>query len=145
MPPTLAATVRRFVNHTSRSRGESYFRSGRVSVIQSDSERFSASVRGTQRYDVSLQLDDDRLIVKCTCPYFEGSIEPCKHIWAVILAADQARRFHVPSDLSLDFDDAMDASDPGDSDDELLDEEVTPELRQSAVRPGVRRFSAAQR
>ena len=87
MPRTLAATVRRFVSHTSRSRGESYFRSGRVSAIQADSETFSASVRGTQRYDVSLQLDDDRLIVKCTCPYFERSIEPCKHIWAAILAA----------------------------------------------------------
>jgi superfamily II DNA or RNA helicase len=146
MPRTLAATVRRFVNHTSRNRGESYFRSGRVSVIQSDSERFSASVRGTQRYDVSLQLDDDRLIVKCTCPYFEGSIEPCKHIWATILAADQARRFHVPSDLSLDFDDdPTDAADLDDSDDGLLDEEVTPDLRESGVRPGVRRFSAAQR
>src|SRR5215203_4793515 len=129
MPRTLAAIMRPFVNHTSRNRGESYFLSGRVSVIQSDSERFSASVRGTQRYDVSLQLDADRLIVKCTSPYFEGSMEPCKHIWAAILAADQARRFHVPSGLSLEFDDdPMDAADLDDGGDGLLDEEVTPDL-----------------
>jgi len=146
MPRTLAATVRRFVNHTSRSRGESYFRSGRVSVVRADSAHFSANVRGTRSYDVSLQLDDDRLIVKCTCPYFEGSIEPCKHIWAAILAADRARRFHVPSDLSLDFyDDPTDAADLDDADDGYLDEEVTPDLRESAVRPGVRGFTAAQR
>jgi superfamily II DNA or RNA helicase len=146
MPRTLAATVRRFVNHTSRNRGESYFRSGRVSAIQSDSATFSASVRGTQRYDVSLQLDDDRLIVKCTCPYFERSIEPCKHIWAVILAADQASRFHVPADLSLDFyDGPTGAPGPDDAGDRYLDSEVTPELREPAERPGVRGFTAAQR
>ena len=146
MPRTLAATVRRFVNHTSRSRGEPYFRSERVSVIQADSERFSASVRGTQRYDVSLQLDDERLIVKCTCPYFEGATEPCKHIWAAILAADQTRCFHVPADLSLDFDDdPMDAADLDDAGAGYFDEEVTPDLGESAARPGVRRFTAAQR
>jgi uncharacterized Zn finger protein len=93
MPRTLAATVRHFVNHTSRSRGESYFRSGRVSVIQADSERFSASVRGTQRYDVSLQLDDDRLIVKCTCPYFERSIDPHRRRAASAGCEQRAIRF----------------------------------------------------
>jgi len=120
MPRTLAAAVRRFIGPSSRSRGEAYFHSGRVSGIDADAMTFSASVRGTRRYDVSLTLDDDRLVVKCTCPYFEGSIEPCKHIWAAILAADQARAFQVPAGLSLDFDDdSMDAAeldDPGDED-----------------------------
>src|SRR4029453_5798084 len=87
-----------------------------------------------------------RLIVKCTCPYFERSIEPCKHIWAAILAADQASRFHVPADLSLDFyDGPTGAPDPDDAGDGYLDSEVTPELRESAERPGVRGFTAAQR
>src|SRR5438128_1204426 len=118
MPHTLAAAVGRFVNPTSRSRGESYFRSGRVSAISADSTYLSATVRGTRPYDVSLTLDKDRLIVDCTCPYFDGSIDPCKHIWAAILAADQARVFQVPADLRLDFDDeeidVLELDDPGD-------------------------------
>ena len=68
---------------------------------------FHASVRGTRLYDVSLTLDDDRLIVDCACPFFQQSIEPCKHIWAAILAADRARAFPVPADLSFDFDDEL--------------------------------------
>ena len=68
---------------------------------------FHASVRGTRLYDISLTLDDDRLIVDCTCPFFQQSIEPCKHIWAAILAADRARAFPVPADLSFDFDDEL--------------------------------------
>ena len=64
-------------------------------------------MRGTRLYDVSLTLDDDRLIVDCACPFFQQSIEPCKHIWAAILAADRARAFPVPADLSFDFDDEL--------------------------------------
>ena len=46
-------------------------------------------------------------IVDCACPFFQQSIEPCKHIWAAILAADSARAFPVPADLSFDFDDEL--------------------------------------
>jgi len=145
MPRTLAAAVRRSINSSSRSRGESYFHGGRVSIIHTDSTNVRASVRGTQPYDVSLQLDGDRLIVRCTCPYFEESIEPCKHIWAAILAADQARSLHVPRDLSLDFyDDPADAVDLDDSGDGYLDGEMA-DTRGSAERPVVRRFTASQR
>jgi superfamily II DNA or RNA helicase len=112
MPRTLAFAVRRFVKSTSRMRGESYFLDGRVSTVRSDSGRFIATVRGSRTYDTALTLDGDRLIVDCTCPYFEDSLEPCKHIWAAILAADRARVFHVPEGLSLDFDDAFELDTP---------------------------------
>lgn len=61
MTRTLAAAVRRFISPTSRRRGESYFLSGRVSAIRADSADFSAAVRGTRWYDVSLTLDEHRL------------------------------------------------------------------------------------
>jgi superfamily II DNA or RNA helicase len=76
-----------------------------VSVVGSDSTTFTASVRGTRRYDVSLTLDQHRLVANCTCPYIQDSIEPCKHIWATILTADEARAFQVPADLWLDVED----------------------------------------
>jgi superfamily II DNA or RNA helicase len=105
MPRTLAAAVRRFVSATSRARGESYFLSGRVAIARSTPGLFSAVVRGTRSYDVSLRLDEQRLVVDCSCPYFEDSINACKHIWAVILAADRAHAFQVPADVFLDVDD----------------------------------------
>ncbi len=104
MPRTLAAALRRLVLVASRNRGEAYFHDGRVSPLRSDATTFIAAVRGTHAYEVSLLLDDDRLVVECTCPYFEGSREPCKHVWAAILAADAARVFQVPPDLWLDSD-----------------------------------------
>ena len=146
MARTLAAAVRLFISPTSRSRGESYFRGGRVSAIRANSTNFSANVRGTHPYDVSLSLNEDCLVVKCTCPHFEGSIEACKHIWAAILAADQAGVFQVPAGLSLDFDDdPMDAAALDDSGDEYVEEEITPDALGSTERPGVRRFNAEQR
>jgi superfamily II DNA or RNA helicase len=44
-------------------------------------------VLGSRRYDVSLELEDGVLILDCSCPYLETS-GACKHLWAVILAAD---------------------------------------------------------
>ena len=112
MPRTLAAALRRLVLVASRNRGEAYFHDGRVTPLRSDATTFIAAVRGTHTYEVSLLLDEDRLVVECSCPYFEGSREPCKHVWAAILAADAARVFQVPLDLWLD-------SDGTDIDDEL--------------------------
>ncbi len=105
MPRSLATAVRRFVSATSRGRGESYFVSGRVSVTRVSASTFAAVVRGTRTYNVSLTLDEHRLVVDCSCPYFEDSINACKHIWAVILAADRAHAFQVPDELFLDVHD----------------------------------------
>jgi superfamily II DNA or RNA helicase len=113
MPRSLATAVRRFVSATSRARGESYFVSGRVSVTRVSASTFAAVVRGTRAYNVSLSLDEHRLVVDCSCPYFEDSINACKHIWAVILAADRAHAFQVPEELFLDVHDVrIDALSP---------------------------------
>ena len=119
MPRTLAAALRRLVTAASRSRGESYFHDGRVSPLRSDATTFIAAVRGAHPYEVSLLLDGDRLLVDCTCPYFAGAREPCKHIWATILAADEARIFRVPPDIWLDVEDTEIDAPELDEDDEL--------------------------
>ena len=119
MPRTLAAALRRLVLVASRNRGEVYFHDGRVSPLRSDATTFIAAVRGTHAYEVSLLLDDDRLVVECTCPYFEESREPCKHVWAAILAADAARVFQVPPDLWLDSDGTDITAEPDPARDDL--------------------------
>ena len=113
MPRSLATAVRRFVSATSRARGESYFAGGRVSATRANASTFAALVRGTRAYSVSLTLDEHRLVVDCSCPYFEDSINACKNIWAVILAADRAHAFQVPVELFLDVHDVrIDALSP---------------------------------
>ncbi|MBY0495102.1 MAG: DEAD/DEAH box helicase [Cyanobacteria bacterium] len=135
MPGTLAAAARRFISHASRTRGESYFHSGRVTTVQADRTRFAAVVRGSRQYDVLLTLAGDRLVVNCTCPYFEGSLEPCKHIWAAILAADAADALHPPPNLSLDFDDDLFVDVADDVSEDDLDETYTaPRRREPSVR-----------
>lgn len=77
------------VSSTIRERGAAYFRSGAVTSIDVSGGVISASVRGTDRYDVWLEQDGDLLRTGCTCPYFIDQLLVCKHVWAVILAADQ--------------------------------------------------------
>ena len=70
-----------------QQRGTDYFRSGRVHMESGSSQHVSATVRGTERYQVELERKRDVLRAECTCPYFFEE-DMCKHVWAVILAAD---------------------------------------------------------
>ena len=72
-----------------RARGQSYFAKGRVAVTSAKAgEIVVARVRGTETYKVKLRLRGGRLNASCTCLYFGPEGEPCKHLWATILAAD---------------------------------------------------------
>ena len=131
---TLSAAVRASVSSTVRSRGESYFSQRRVSILLFEGHSLVASVRGTQTYQVTLDLQEKKLTVSCTCPYFTDNITPCKHVWATILAADEARAFNVPPGMWLsvseedeiddldeleDLDPLDDLADEADFDDDL--------------------------
>ncbi len=72
-----------------RSRGQSYFAKGRVAISSAKAgEIVVAKVKGTEPYKVKLRVRGGRLHASCTCPYFGPEGEPCKHLWATILAAD---------------------------------------------------------
>jgi uncharacterized Zn finger protein len=76
------------VSARSRSRGESYFRSGAVQQLTASGDVIEATVVGSVAYSVMLQPSDDMLSGSCTCLYFVDHFEICKHIWATILAAE---------------------------------------------------------
>src|SRR5688572_20936636 len=105
MPRNLAAAARPSFTNNARSRGEQYYFGGRVTGARVEGNAFSASVMGTRTYDVHLTLENDRLLVDCTCPQFLDNATLCKHMWAAILAADEKRAFPVPPDLWVDFED----------------------------------------
>src|SRR5215831_14966265 len=69
-----------------RSRGADYFQEGRVKITNGSAWEVNARVRGGRNYRVDLEIDGNELVVHCDCPAFER--EPCKHLWATILAVE---------------------------------------------------------
>lgn len=69
-----------------------YWLSGRVTLSEIEREGVCAVVRGSSAapYDVALHWEKSypgMIAVVCDCPLFRSG-EPCKHIWATVLAAD---------------------------------------------------------
>ncbi|MCH9648227.1 MAG: DEAD/DEAH box helicase [Deltaproteobacteria bacterium] len=75
-----------------RQRGIRYWKAGWVKIVGSEPGMVESSVSGTQDYDVSVFWSFQEALVEgsCTCPYFGDRLEMCKHIWATLLAAEQA-------------------------------------------------------
>jgi superfamily II DNA or RNA helicase len=69
-----------------RSRGADYFQEGKVKITNGSAWEVNAKVRGGRTYRVNLEIDGNELVVHCDCPAFER--EPCKHLWATILAVE---------------------------------------------------------
>ena len=87
----IAQKVSRDFSDAVRSRGQSYFAKGRVAITSASASEVVARVRGTAKYRVRLRLRGGRLHATCSCPYFAPFGDPCKHIWATVLAADARR------------------------------------------------------
>ena len=85
----LATALARFVNAKVRKRGLHYFRGRRVKLTACGPEKAQAEVTGSNVYRVHLNREGKTLHGSCSCP-FAGRGEPCKHVWAAILAVDSA-------------------------------------------------------
>jgi superfamily II DNA or RNA helicase len=72
---------------SSRTRGQAYYREGRVRIQYGSAKSVVAQVRGSGLYQASLVWDGEMLDMDCSCPYFDAE-GPCKHLWATVLAAD---------------------------------------------------------
>src|SRR6516165_8437185 len=84
----IAQKVARHFTDAVRSRGQSYFSKGRVTMMSAKPNEVVARVRGTTKYRVRVRLRGAKLVASCTCPYFSPQGEPCKHLWATLLLAD---------------------------------------------------------
>jgi hypothetical protein len=87
---TLATLLAHFVDWRVRERGRQYFQTGKVQIASAGSEEVEAVVSGGEEYRVSLRREEANVWVFCTCAFFEGG-EPCKHVWATVLAADEKK------------------------------------------------------
>jgi len=90
------------VGRLTQQRGREYFNRGAVKRIEGDRTSVRAAVQGSLRYEVEITAIDEFLDYSCTCPFFERDLEPCKHIWAVALAAER-HGYLRPEGSAADF------------------------------------------
>ena len=84
---TLASSLSRFVASRIRGRGREYFARGMVSLLSCGPAAVEALVLGSEEYDVTLIREGGGLAAFAPVRTSTAG-EPCKHIWAVILAAE---------------------------------------------------------
>src|SRR5688572_446227 len=89
----LAGQFKQEFDPSVRSRGAQYFHSGCVTIVEGKPGHLRARVRGTHLYTVELRYDraGQVLSAECNCPYSSNYGDTCKHIYAALLAADDAR------------------------------------------------------
>ena len=118
---------------TTRKRGQQYYYQGLVRIQGGSDSQVTAHVLGSRTYEVSLRLEEDELQAWCDCPQFEN--EPCKHLWATILAAESKHYLADAAaigDLYLDVDSLV--VEPGDeSAGDFLEDEAPFRLSNPAV------------
>ncbi len=127
-----------------RRRGETYFAQGRVRIRAGGKEAVEAQVRGSRPYEVRLERDGKALLIECDCPFIASYSEPCKHIWATILAA-KGRGFlaggDAPRELVLvrglhEVGDGSWDVDPDPEGEQTWDSLLAPPARGASARPG---------
>jgi superfamily II DNA or RNA helicase len=95
-------------DHSVQSRGREYFRRKAAKITAADARHFEATVAGGNRYKVKVSWDEDGdPEYDCSCPFFCDRGEPCKHLWAALLQAEQDGLL-VPVDEEGDPDDDAD-------------------------------------
>jgi superfamily II DNA or RNA helicase len=85
---SLARALAPDVPERTRAKGAAYFRDGAVVSLLASEDKVKAVVYGSQQYHVEIARENDGFIGSCECPYFQDRFDVCKHIWAVVLAAD---------------------------------------------------------
>ena len=89
------AALRREAGARSFERGDSYFKSGKVSSLVEHEGTLAAKVQGTRSYRVKLFIERKRIRCDCNCPLGQGGVF-CKHGVAAGLAWLQAKPGQAP-------------------------------------------------
>jgi superfamily II DNA or RNA helicase len=84
----LTSHVARQVAGDVQRRGRQYYASGAVKILDGNERSVRALVQGTEQYEVRLTREGKRLKIWCTCPFYQDRLDPCKHIWATLLACE---------------------------------------------------------
>lgn len=77
------ANIRETCTDAVFERGQDYRDEGHIQRIERFGDVVTAAVRGTSLYDLTVELGENTVDARCTCPY-EGAGE-CKHVVGVLL------------------------------------------------------------
>ncbi|MEK4276597.1 DEAD/DEAH box helicase [Paenibacillus sp. FSL R7-0026] len=89
MAPFTIMDIKLLCGVTAFKRGEDYNQSGRVTnlVVSEDQLHYEAQVRGSERYQVTVDIDGSgEVVAGCSCPGDGRHYDYCKHVAAVLLA-----------------------------------------------------------
>ena len=105
--------IRKLCTESSFERGIEYFKMGRVINLKQLGDKITATVEGTDDYQVTIYTEKNIISATCTCPYDWGGY--CKHIVAALIALsenypkttsnttkEEERTEDILSNLSLD-------------------------------------------
>ena len=100
-PMSWTHELEKYIPSGSLNKGRNYFRSGLVEIVKGSATDVVARVKGGGAYDVEMRLaaEEDTVVVRCTCPHYEG-LHICKHIWATLLKAESAGYLTKISEIS---------------------------------------------
>jgi superfamily II DNA or RNA helicase len=87
-PLSLARALAPDVPERTRAKGSAYLRNGAVVSLVGLEDKVTALVLGTSEYHVQIEREQEGFFASCECPYFQDRFDVCKHIWAVVLAAE---------------------------------------------------------
>ncbi len=125
MSSRIATKLSHVFSSAIKSRGADYYRRGLVRSLTGTSVSADAKVRGSSVYEVSIFWSPDALTLSCTCPYFDSG--PCKHLWAVVLAADGRGFLDGVGPFEEVILDSDDEGDPFEADEDESDEDESDE------------------
>jgi hypothetical protein len=95
---SLSRAVARQVPPAVRAKGAEYFSRGAVVHADGSPTGVEAIVRGTRPYRVRLRREGTAIVASCECKYFADRASVCKHIWALILDAEQRGYLQAPGE-----------------------------------------------
>ncbi len=152
---SLASVLTPYINSKVRKRGVHYFNAGRVRLTSCGPQAAEATVTGSSVYEVSLFREGKAILQAfCSCPFAERG-EPCKHVWAALLAVDakgglRGKDGSLPQRLETaamenDFEAEDEDPDLEGKDDDFEDEEFQEEIWRPPSRSPAARPQAAPR
>src|SRR5687767_1577029 len=95
---SLSRALARQVPPGVRAKGSEYFSRGAVVHADGDATQVNAIIRGTRPYRVKLRREKKTIVGSCECKYFDDRGAVCKHIWSLVLEAEQRGYLAEPSE-----------------------------------------------
>ncbi len=85
---SLLGKLAHFVSRNAQNRGADFYYSDSVILTEVLPDTISADVYDRTQYEVVLSRVENTITYYCSCPFYQDQLEPCKHVWAVILEAE---------------------------------------------------------